>query len=162
MILKSLLSQQRFDLAIRIGEQQDSSYYQKKLGSIAIKLITRKDAPSSRLVLPYTQTQLPKELLDNLKAQYSNISYCFDITIARKMVEEGCAAGLLPMSEISFIANKDVFNYIQLNPGFESRPIYALWHNTQKPSKTANQLINLIQGIISHTPALQGEIVPLG
>lgn len=158
----SQLSQQRFDLAIRIGQQQDSSYYQKRLGAIAVKLVSKKDAPQTRLILPYTQAQLPTGMLNKLTELYSDISYCFDITIARKMVEEGNGVGLLPMSEISCITDKQAFDYIELQPAFANRPIYALWHNTRQPSKTASQLITLIQGVIDQTPCLQGDIVKLG
>ncbi|WP_413403462.1 LysR family transcriptional regulator [Pseudoalteromonas sp. KJ71-7] len=158
----SQLSQQRFDLAIRIGQQQDSSYYQKRLGAIAVKLVSKKDAPQTRLILPYTQAQLPTGMLNKLTELYSDISYCFDITIARKMVEEGNGVGLLPMSEISYITDKQAFDYIELQPAFANRPIYALWHNTRQPSKTASQLITLIQGVIEQTPCLQGDIVKLG
>ncbi|MEM5549514.1 LysR family transcriptional regulator [Pseudoalteromonas neustonica] len=158
----SQLSQKRFDLAIRVGEQQDSSYFQKRLGAIAVKLVSKKDAPRTRLILPYTQTQLPTGMLNKLTELYSDISYCFDITIARKMVEEGNGVGLLPMSEISCITDKQAFDYIELQPAFANRPIYALWHNTRQPSKTASQLITLIQSVIEQTPCLQGDIVKLG
>ena len=158
----SQLSQQRFDLAIRIGQQQDSSYYQKRLGAIAVKLVRKKSAPQTRLILPYTQTQLPTGMLNKLTELYSDISYCFDITIARKMVEEGNGVGLLPMSEISCITDTQAFDYIELQPAFANRPIYALWHNTRQPSKTASQLITLIQGVIEQTACLQGDIIKLG
>ena len=78
------------------------------------------------------------------------------------MVEEGNGVGLLPMSEISCITDKQAFDYIELQPAFANRPIYALWHNTRQPSKTASQLITLIQGVIEQTPCLQGDIVELG
>ena len=158
----SQLSQKRFDLAIRIGEQQDSSYYQKRLGSIAIKLIVKNNAPTTRLLLPYTESQLPAGLLKQLKQTYPQISFCFDITIAKNMVESGYGVGLLPMSEIDTICEKHAFRYLELPINFPARPIYALWPHSRKPSYTAEQLINLVQAKIALHPSLQGETVKLG
>ncbi|WP_405630088.1 LysR family transcriptional regulator [Pseudoalteromonas sp. Ld20] len=157
----SQLSQKRFDLAIRVGEQQDSSYFQKRLGNIAIKFVVKHQAPLSRLVLPYAESQLPTGLLKLLKEEYAHISFCFDITIAKNMVESGYGVGLLPMSEIDSITHKNQFSYITSPIAIPARPIYALWPHSNKPSATADQLITLIHDITTQTPSLQGKIVAL-
>ncbi len=158
----SQLSQKRFDLAIRIGEQQDSSYFQKRLGAIAVKLIARNTADPTRLILPYTESQLPAGSLKQLKQIYPHISFCFDITIARKMVEAGHGVGLLPMSEVVCITDKHMFDYIPSQLDIPARPIYALWPHSNKPNTAAEKLIKLIQTVIEQTPSLQGEVVKLG
>lgn len=157
----SQLSQKRFDLAIRIGEQQDSSYYQKRLGSIAIQFIVKKDAPLTRLVLPYKESQLPTGALKKLKLAYQQISFCFDITIARKMVESGYGVGLLPMSEIDCINEKHAFRYIEPAINIPARPIYALWTHAHKPNDTTEQLLTLVRSEITRAPSLQGKTIAL-
>ncbi|MCF7500197.1 LysR family transcriptional regulator [Pseudoalteromonas sp. L1] len=157
----SQLSQKRFDLAIRIGEQQDSSYYQKRLGMIAIKLITKQGAPKSRLIIPYSESQLPSGLLNKLKKEYEQISFCFDITIARKMIEAGYGAGILPMSEIACIKDTYQFNYLDTPHNLPARPIYALWPHSRTPSANAQILIEQLQNSITHTPSLQGDVIEL-
>ncbi|WP_462182408.1 LysR family transcriptional regulator [Pseudoalteromonas gelatinilytica] len=157
----SQLSQKRFDLAIRICEQQDSSYFQKRLGMIAIKLIKKKDAPTSRLILPYSESQLPSGLLNKLKTEYEHISFCFDITIARKMIEAGYGVGLLPMSEICCIDDTSNFSYIDSPHSIPARPIYALWPHSRTPSANAQLLIEQLQTSIADSPSLQGEVLVL-
>ena len=157
----SQLSQKRFDLAIRVGEQQDSSYFQKRLGAIAIKLIVKKGAPTSRLVLPYSESQLPSGLLTALKNEFEQISFCFDITIARKMIEAGYGVGILPMSEISCIKDTRNFSYVETPHSIPARPIYALWAHSRTPSANAQLLIEQLQTSIAGSPSLQGEVLAL-
>ena len=157
----SQLSQKRFDLAIRVGEQQDSSYFQKRLGAIAIKLIVKKGAPTSRLVLPYSESQLPSGLLTALKNEFEQISFCFDITIARKMIEAGYGVGILPMSEISCIKDTRNFSYVETPHSIPARPIYALWAHSRTPSAKAQLLIAQLQTSIAGSPSLQGEVLAL-
>ncbi len=157
----SQLSQKRFELAIRVGEQQDSSYFQKRLGAIAIKLIVKKGAPTSRLVLPYSESQLPSGLLTALKNEFEQISFCFDITIARKMIEAGYGVGILPMSEISCIKDTRNFSYVETPHSIPARPIYALWAHSRTPSANAQLLIEQLQTNIAGSPSLQGEVLAL-
>jgi len=157
----SQLSQKRFELAIRVGEQQDSSYFQKRLGAIAIKLIVKKGAPTSRLVLPYSESQLPSGLLTALKNEFEQISFCFDITIARKMIEAGYGVGILPMSEISCIKDTRNFSYVETPHSIPARPIYALWAHSRTPSANAQLLIEQLQTSIAGSPSLQGEVLAL-
>ncbi|QLJ10252.1 LysR family transcriptional regulator [Pseudoalteromonas sp. JSTW] len=157
----SQLSQKRFDLAIRVGEQQDSSYFQKRLGAIAIKLIVKKGASTSRLVLPYSESQLPSGLLTALKNEFEQISFCFDITIARKMIEAGYGVGILPMSEISCIKDTHNFSYVETPHSIPARPIYALWAHSRTPSANAQLLIEQLQTSIAGSPSLQGEVLAL-
>ena len=157
----SQLSQKRFDLAIRVGEQQDSSYFQKRLGAIAIKLIVKKGAPTSRLVLTYSESQLPSGLLTALKNEFEQISFCFDITIARKMIEAGYGVGILPMSEIGCIKDTRNFSYVETPHSIPARPIYALWAHSRTPSANAQLLIEQLQTSIAGSPSLQGEVLAL-
>lgn len=160
--MNSQLSQQRFNLAIRVGEQHDSSFYQKRLGTIATALIVKKQSESkNRLILPYTNKQLSPALISELKNSFENITYCYDITIARQLVQSGVGTGLLPMSEIASLTNKHQFEYVDLNMTLPSRPIYALWSHSRTPSSSTNTLIELIQDCIATQPSLQGQIITL-
>ena len=126
-----------------------------------MKLIVEKGVPTSRLVLPYSESQLPNRLLTTLKNEFEQISFCFDITIARKMIEAGYGAGILPMSEIGCIKNTNQFNYLDTPHNLPARPIYALWPHSRTPSANAQLLIEQLQNSITHTPSLQGDVIEL-
>tara|TARA_Y100000782_G_scaffold114753_1_gene152265 strand:- start:10328 stop:10633 length:306 start_codon:yes stop_codon:yes gene_type:complete len=89
-----------------------------------MKLIVEKGVPTSRLVLPYSESQLPNRLLTTLKNEFEQISFCFDITIAIKMVEADCGVDILPMSEINCIKDIRNFSYVETLHCTPSRPIY--------------------------------------
>lgn len=157
-----LLSQTSFDLAIRSGEQRDSSFYQKKLASIAVCLVSRRDCKSrERLIMPYSKTQISGQDLLSIERQYSKVSRVNDITLVRKLVASGMGVGLLPMTEIA-----DLYSEMSGHVQYDSeilftRPIYALWANKPKPSPLSQDLITCIESCVQNTPALQGRMVDL-
>ncbi|OED72283.1 hypothetical protein A143_16695 [Vibrio splendidus ZS-139] len=157
-----LLSQTSFDLAIRSGEQRDSSFYQKKLASIAVCLVSRRDCKSrERLIMPYSKTQISGQDLLSIERQYSKISRVNDITLVRKLVASGMGVGLLPMTEIA-----DLYSEMSGHVQYDSeilftRPMYALWANKPKPSPLSQDLITCIESCVQNTPALQGRMVDL-
>ena len=157
-----LLSQTSFDLAIRIGEQRDSSFYQKKLASIAVCLVSRRDCKSrERLIIPYSNTQISGQDLLSIERQYSKVSRVNDITLVRKLVASGLGVGLLPMTEIADL-NSEMSGHIQYDSEILfTRPMYALWANKPKPSSLPQDLITCIESCIQNTPALQGRMVDL-
>lgn len=157
-----LLSQTSFDLAIRSGEQRDSSFYQKKLASIAVCLVSRRDCKSrERLIMPYSKTQISGQDLLSIERQYSKVSRVNDITLVRKLVASGMGVGLLPMTEIA-----DLYSEMSGHVQYDSeilftRPMYALWANKPKPSSLSQDLITCIESCVQNTPALQGRMVDL-
>ncbi|WP_299141041.1 LysR family transcriptional regulator [uncultured Vibrio sp.] len=157
-----LLSQTSFDLAIRSGEQRDSSFYQKKLASVAVCLVSRRDCKSrERLIMPYSKTQISGQDLLSIERQYSKISRGNDITLVRKLVASGMGVGLLPMTEIA-----DLYSEMSGHVQYDSeilftRHIYALWANKPKPSPLSQDLITCIESCVQNTPALQGRMVDL-
>ncbi|KZX63865.1 hypothetical protein A3712_20820 [Vibrio sp. HI00D65] len=157
-----LLSQTSFDLAIRGGEQRDSSFYQKKLASIAVCLVSRRDCKSrERLIMPYSKTQISGQDLLSIERQYSKVSRVNDITLVRKLVASGMGVGLLPMTEIADL-NSEMFGHIQYDSEILfTRPMYALWANKPKPSSLSQDLITCIESCVQNTPALQGRKVDL-
>ncbi|MDH6025992.1 LysR family transcriptional regulator [Vibrio splendidus] len=157
-----LLSQTSFDLAIRSGEQRDSSFYQKKLASIAVCLVSRRDCKSrERLIMPYSKTQISGQDLLSIERPYSKVSRVNDITLVRKLVASGMGVGLLPMTEIA-----DLYSEMSGHVQYDSeilftRPMYALWANKPKPSSLSQDLITCIESCVQNTPALQGRMVDL-
>ncbi|PTO58760.1 LysR family transcriptional regulator [Vibrio splendidus] len=157
-----LLSQTSFDLAIRSGEQRDPSFYQKKLASIAVCLVSRRDCKSrERLIMPYSKTQISGQDLLSIERQYSKVSRVNDITLVRKLVASGMGVGLLPMTEIA-----DLYSEMSGHVQYDSeilftRPMYALWANKPKPSSLSQDLITCIESCVQNTPALQGRMVDL-
>ncbi|NVD08764.1 LysR family transcriptional regulator [Vibrio sp. JPW-9-11-11] len=157
-----LLSQTSFDLAIRNGEQRDSSFYQKKLANIAVCLVSRRDCKSrERLIMPYSKMKIARQDLLSIERQYSKVSRVNDITLARKLVASGMGVGLLPMTEIA-----DLYSEIPGHVQYDSeilftRPMYALWANKPKPSPLSQDLITCIESCVQNTPALQGRMVDL-
>ncbi|WP_340677434.1 LysR family transcriptional regulator [Paraglaciecola sp.] len=156
-----LLSQKRFDLAIRVGEQRDSAYYQKKMGEVAVCIVGNAQGKlTKRLIIPYGKSQLAAAELATLKDSFQYHSYVSDISLARKLTASGLGVGLLPMSEIQVLADSDKsaeFEY--LSAVLFKRPIYALWPNSPTPSKLAQSLMTQLLETAKCTPALQGHLV---
>ncbi|NOU51256.1 LysR family transcriptional regulator [Pseudoalteromonas sp. JBTF-M23] len=160
-----LLSQKRFDLAIRVGELDDSSVYQKRLGQIAVKALAAKHiANAQSLFLPFRRSQLPAtESWQTLLAKYKHISYVGDITLVRKLVGAGNGAGVLPMTEIAALlahANNTAFCYV--DECQFTRNVYALWPNQRIPPKHVGAFIDLLQRQCQRLGYMQGEVLALG
>lgn len=155
-----LLSQTPFDLAIRIGEQKDSAFYQKRLGEIAVCAVKANHCqfPNS-LITPYSTMQTVQFNEEQLKIPIKKRIAVHDITIARKFVASGLGIGILPCTEIKELA-KDVngeFEY--LSEILFTRTVYALWPNNPKPTELTQLLIHDLEEQIQHIPELQGKAV---
>ena len=137
-------------------------FYQKKLASIAVCLVSRRDCKSrERLIMPYSKTQISGQDLLSIERQYSKVSRVNDITLVRKLVASGMGVGLLPMTEIA-----DLYSEMSGHVQYDSeilftRPMYALWANKPKPSSLSQDLITCIESCVQNTPALQGRMVDL-
>lgn len=157
-----LLSQTSFDLAIRIGEQRDSSFYQKRMADIEVCLVSRRDCHNrDRLIMPYSSAQLAGHTALQIEQQYRKKALVNDITLVRKLVASGAGVGLLPMTEIADL-NNELAGQVQYDSEvIFTRPMYALWANKPKPSPLAQELINCIENCVQNTPALQGKVIDL-
>ena len=157
-----LLSQTSFDLAIRIGHQKDSGFYQKRIADVAVCLVSRRDCTNTdRLIIPYSDAQLQGRVFNQIEKQYPKKSVVNDITLVRKLVASGAGIGLLPMTEISELQDS-LSGQIQYESDLIfTRPAYALWANKSKPTQLASFLINSIEECVQVTPALQGEVIDL-
>lgn len=153
-----LLSQATFDLAIRIGEQRDSAFYQKRIGSIAVCAVrTTHCKRNDCLITPYANMSSAQFNEEQLGLGIQKRMAVHDITIARKLVASGLGVGILPCTEIRELS-KDVngkFDY--LSEVLFTRSVYALWANSPKPSKLAQLLIDELEARVARVPELQGK-----
>ncbi|GAB3486759.1 LysR family transcriptional regulator [Marinomonas epiphytica] len=158
-----LLSQTSFDLAIRVGEQKDSSFYQKRIADIAVCLVSRRDCKNrDRLIMPYSNTQFPGAALLQIEQQYSNKTLANDITLVRKLVASGAGVGLLPMTEIADLQTELPGKIQYDSERIFTRPVYALWPNKSKPPTLVQDLIKCVEECVKATLALQGGLIDLG
>ena len=157
-----LLSQTSFDLAIRIGPQKDSGFYQKRIADVGVCLVSRKDCLNKdRLIIPYSESQLQGMGFNQIEKQYTQKSVVNDITLVRKLVASGAGVGLLPMTEISEL-HDNLPDQIQYESDLIfTRPAYVLWANKPKPTQLASFLISSIEECVQNTPALQGAMIDL-
>ena len=157
-----LLSQTPFDLAIRIGKQKDSGFYQKRIAEVAVCLVSRRENTNQdRLILPYTGAQLQDNGLEKLDKHYAHKSVVNDITLVRKLVASGAGVGLLPMTEISVLQESSPGQFQYESDLVYTRPAYVLWANKSKPTPLAAELIRSIETCVENTPALQGKQIDL-
>lgn len=159
----ALLSQKQFDIAFRVGEQVDSSYYQKKVGEIVVRFIGRnKSTHTETLYTPYNISQIPQGFNIKKQAQtYRRTSYVGDISLARKLLEAGNGAALLPMSEIEQISLKQEHDFRYQSELYFTRAIYAIWPNSRNPPPKVKDLIGLVSEHCSNSIALNAKSIPL-
>lgn len=157
-----LLSQTSFDLAIRLGQQKDSGFYQKRIAGVAVCLVSRRDCiHKDRLIVPYSDSQLQGNVFHQIEKKYTKKSIMNDISLVRKLVASGAGVGLLPMTEIHEL-HDDLPGKIQYESDLVFiRPVYALWANKSKPTQLASFLISSIEECVQNTPALQGKVIEL-
>jgi DNA-binding transcriptional LysR family regulator len=161
----ALLSQKPFEVAFRVGKQDDSSFYQRRLGEIAVSVIgPRVITPDMHLFLAYSPAQIAanEHEIDLITSQFAQVSQVGDITLARKLVEQGRGAALLPMTEVAMFDKKmkNALRYYS-EPLF-SRPIYALWPNSSEALPAAKALIEMALIHCEQQPALSGKTIALG
>lgn len=153
-----LLSQQQWDLALRIGEQRSASWYQKRIGSIAIALVRAEECHHpQRLIQPYVAAQIGVEPIRYLNERFSEQTTVNDISLARRLTEDGFGVGVLPMVEIANWNNNVAFRYLDWDFNALSRPVYAMWSNTQQPPALTQTFIELLQQCAESHPATSGR-----
>lgn len=154
------LSQESFDLALRVGEQKDSSYYQKKLGSILVQPVYKVGEKKNRLIIPFRSHQ-SGAIDEQLTSQFEELCYIDDISVVRRLVESGAGVGMLPMTEIQQLCITHEFAYFEHSSPLFERPLYALWHGNSIPSGKCKLVINTILATIGQLPEFQGRSIPL-
>ncbi|GHB70564.1 LysR family transcriptional regulator [Psychrosphaera saromensis] len=157
-----LLSQTSFDLAVRLGQQKDSSFYQKRIAEVAVCLVSKINCSNkNRLIVPYSDSQLHGIEFSQIEKQYEQKSIVNDITLVRKLVTSGAGVGLLPMTEVNELQQSFQEQFQYESSIIFTRPVYVLWPNKPKPTELASFLINSIEQCVQNIPALQGKVVNL-
>jgi DNA-binding transcriptional LysR family regulator len=157
-----LLSQTSFDLAIRIGQQKDSGFYQKRIADVAVCLVSRRDCTNTgRLIIPYSDSQLQGIAFNQIEQEYTQKNIVNDITLVRKLGASGAGVGLLPMTEISELRDSLPGQIEYQSDLIFTRSAYVLWANKSKPTALASFLIRSIEECVENTPALQGKMIDL-
>ncbi|MEP0355242.1 LysR family transcriptional regulator [Paraglaciecola sp.] len=155
-----LLSQTSFDMAIRVGKQKDSAYYQKAIGEIAVALVCAKDCLSKEvLVTPYDKFSEHDRAITDSHNSFTKMIKTNDITVARLMVQDKMGTGLLPMTEVQQLLEESECEYEYRSGVLFTRPVYALWPNTQVPSTLASLLLKALHE--NKTLALNGQLLKL-
>ncbi|CAD5264043.1 LysR family transcriptional regulator [Alteromonas sp. 38] len=159
-----LTSQKQFDIAFRVGDQQDSSLIQRKMGSVTVHVVGRnKKLNTSHLFVPYTIKQIPNaEQFNVLASAYDYTHYVGDITLAKQFVASGNGAALLPSTEIQTLIDDKTPELQFHSEQLFTRPIYALWPNSSSPSAQARELIENVHCYCSANPSLCGGALPIG
>ena len=157
----SLLSQNQFDLAIRVGEQTDSAFYQKRLGEIALRVVGKEPlTPRTQIFLPYKSNVVEKQVkFQEVLEKFRHQSYVGDITLCRMLVEQGNGCALLPMTEIAALSVDSSHKYRYYSPTLGTRPIYAMWPNSSSPIPMAGILIEMISEYCRNHGYLSGESI---
>ncbi|MCZ4281445.1 LysR family transcriptional regulator [Kiloniella laminariae] len=170
---EDLLSAQ-IDLALRIGPQEDSQLYQKRLGSVSTVLVAAPD---------YLQQQGTPRVLADLEQHHlitGNIlpvwdlynpetkirerfypqpgTFVNDITLATQMAVDGIGIALLPLSEVSNALQTN--QLIRILPPYHGpqRDIFAVWPSGRLLSARAKCLRDFMQSYMAKTAVLQDHV----
>lgn len=164
------------DITLRIGPQEDSQLYQKRLGSIATVLVaspdylhqagvpeTLDDLHQKRLVCVHS---LPAWALANTE---TNQRVTFrpvaatsvnDVRLASQLVVDSLGIALLPVSEVSEALRTG--SLLQVLPEWHGplRYIYAVWPSGRLLNAKAKTLREFMQQFIAEDKVLQGALWP--
>jgi len=163
-----LLSQA--DLALRIGPQQDSSFYQKRLGNLATILVASpeylaaqgtpeklQDLATHTLIasniISEWHLKNEKNELHTFHAEFSCITN--DISLIRSFVMDGIGIALLPLSEV--VPHIKQQRLVRVLPQWQGpqRDLFAVWPSGRLLSAKAKCLRDYMQVYIAeHLPPL--------
>ncbi|WP_020590707.1 LysR family transcriptional regulator [Kiloniella laminariae] len=169
---EDLLSAQ-IDLALRVGPQEDSQLFQKRLGSVSTLLVAAPDylrqqgEPRSidelkdhRLItgniLPVWEITNPDTKMRQTFHPQSS-TFVNDITLATQMAIDGVGIALLPRSEIhTALENRQLVQLMAPCCG-PQRDIYAVWPSGRLLSAKAKCFRDFLQDYMAQIPVLQGQ-----
>ncbi|WP_417677516.1 LysR family transcriptional regulator [Pseudodonghicola sp.] len=164
------------DLALRIGPQPDSGFFQKRLGLARSVLVcapgylaahgspeSPRDLQAHRIVgfVPLPEWRLSHvETGETQVVQLSIAAAVDDIALQREWVCDGLGIALLPVSEVSEeIGNGQLCRVLPEWRG-PDREIFAIWPSGRLLSARARALRDFMARHIGALPYLQGELPP--
>ncbi len=161
------------DIAIRIGPQNDSLLYQKRLGTISTLIVASpeylslKGTPSTldhfhqhRII---GVNNLPTWKLTNSETQQQvdlhpkYTTSVNDIRFASQLACDAVGIALLPISEVKDELNQGLLQQILPSWSGPARDIFAVWPSGKLLSAKAKCLRDFMQENLSQEPILQGE-----
>ncbi len=165
----------RADIALRIGEQQDSALYQKRLGSIATRLfaasnyLARNGSPDNldalqthRLIgaRPVTQWTLHHARTGQTRQLQPHFaSWSTDITFNTQLAADGLGIALLPVSETrNYEASNRLVPVLPEWQG-EQRNIYAIWPSGRLLNARARCLLDYMARFIDAALTNEGNAI---
>ncbi|WP_120497097.1 LysR family transcriptional regulator [Kiloniella sp. EL199] len=175
------IHQGQVDMALRIGPQEDSQLFQRKLGSVATILVAspdylaRKGEPDDldifhehRILLvntmPLWRLQycpegfVNKNRWEEMRPRATTV--IDDIALARQLARDGHGIVLLPVSEIETELSEGTLARVLPEWQGAPREIFAVWPTGRLLSTRAKCLRDFMQDFIARNPILQGEIPP--
>lgn len=170
---KDMLDSQ-VDLALRVGPQQDSQLFQKKLGSIASVIVasptylSRNQVPEDLDALHdhrvIATTTFPQWVLTNPGSdaeetlRLSASSMVDDIGLAKQLTRDGLGIALLPVSEIVEEIRKGRLRRVLAPWQGPDRDIFAVWPSGRLLSLRGACLRDFFARYISRESVLQGAV----
>ncbi len=162
------------DIALRIGPQNDSSLYQKKLGEVVTIFIASPDylkdhgqpqnledlnthrIVQSSLLSSWSLHQPTKGTKTKLFLPASTLVN--DVSLARQFVVDGLGITLLPISEV--YQELQSGRLIHILPTWQGpqREIYAIWPSGRLLNAKAKELRSFMSEYIASLPILRGKI----
>lgn len=154
------LSQKSFDISIRVGPQSDSSFFHKRLASIAVAVVGLTDvSDKNTLLIPYTAQQAGEKVMGFIQSRFRHIIHMRDITLARQLVNDGLGYGLLPMTEVDLLTTSNERTLEYLSGVLFERQVYAVWPGKRTPGVIAQRLIQCLESLVKSYPPLQGKLI---
>lgn len=160
------------DLAVRVGQQQDSSLIQKRLGHVSTVLVAAPELvrdigvpqhPAELDGYPSVATTILNhwELLSRTGERHTcRLAHKYlvnDISLARILVSAGAGISLLPMSETA--AEIDAGRLVRLLPEWEGqrRHFYLVWPYRRALSVRARAFVSELAGFLQAQAWFDGE-----
>jgi len=171
-VTQDILSSQ-VDIALRIGPQNDSSLYQKRLGSIATIVVASPEYLSQHGIPESLNDLNPHHLIKtNMLADwelthkdkgacetiYANgATIVNDIGLATQLCRDGVGIALLPYSEIHTEISEGKLVRVLNSWVGPNRDIYAIWPSGRLLSAKAKSFRHYMTDYISNMKILQGQ-----
>lgn len=152
---------EKADLAIRVGPQPDSAFYQKRLGDVATMLVASPDylrdfgepqtigelskhkLIASQAIMSWTLQKQGGKDKTTLSPTLSTLVN--DVNIAASFVRDGLGISLLPVTEIQqYLQNGEMVRILADWQGLD-RVIYAVWPSGRLMNLRAKRLLAYIE-----------------
>jgi LysR family transcriptional regulator, transcriptional activator AphB len=174
------IHQGQVDMALRIGPQEDSQLFQKKLGVVSTILVASPDYLADQGKPDDLDTLQKHRILLVNTVPIWKLQHCSngcmdksrweevrplatiiidDIALARQLARDGHGIVLLPVSEIEKELSEGTL--VRVLPEWQGaqREIFAVWPTGRLLSARAKCLRDFMQDFIAQNSVLQGEIV---